>query len=123
MKKNVKIIAVSAVALFLIAIAVFIPIKNYLDECPVIISDGIADVEIGTTVSIDEIAEFENAVKVIILPDIIETNGETNAKVSTDGQSLFVGNYMTNFDVVVQATGENSEVREKQITIRVFIVD
>jgi len=123
MKKNVKIIAVSAVALFLIAIAVFIPIKNYLDECPVIISDGIADVEIGTTVSIDEIAEFENAVKVIILPDIIETNGETNAKVSTDGQSLFVGNYMTNFDVVVQATGENSEVREKQITIYTYIID
>ena len=123
MKKNVKIIAVSAVVLLLIAIAVVIPIKKYLDECPVIISDGIADVEIGTTVSIDEIAEFENAVKVIILPDIIETNGETNAKVSTDGQSLFVGNYMTNFDVVVQATGENSEVREKQITIYTYIID
>ncbi|MBQ7980974.1 MAG: hypothetical protein IJ305_05125 [Oscillospiraceae bacterium] len=123
MKKNVKIIAVSAVVLLLIAIAVVIPIKKYLDECPVIISDGIADVEIGTTVSIDEIAEFENAVKVIILPDIIENNGETNAKVSTDGQSLFVGNYMTNFDVVVQATGENSEVREKQITIYTYIID
>lgn len=123
MKKNVKIISVSAVALFLIAIAVVIPIKKYLDECPVIISDDVVDADIGTTISIDEIAKFENAVQFKICKDIIETNGETNAKVSADGQSLFVGYFMTDFDIIVQAIGENGEVREKQITIRIFIVD
>ncbi len=122
MKKNVKIIAVSAVVLLLIAIAVFIPIKKYIDECPVIISDDVVDVDIGTTISIDEIAEFENAVEFKILNNIIETNGETNAKVSADGQSLFAGYYDTDFDIIIQAIGENHEVREKQITIRVLLL-
>ena len=119
MKKNRKKVILNAVALLLIIIFIFIPLKNFLSGSPVIIPKGTVDVEVGTTISIDELAYFHNIVKFEIMPLPIFSEGDTNLKVSEDGQSLFVGDQQLDYEIVVQATGENNEVREKRIKIRV----
>ena len=119
MKKNRKIVILIAIALLLMIIFIFIPLKNFLSGSPVIIPKGTVDVEVGTTISIDELAYFHNTVKFEIMPLPILSEGYTNLKVSEDGQFLFVGDQQLDYKVVVQATGENNKVREKRIKIRV----
>lgn len=91
---------------------------------PVIVSKGPISAEIGDTITIDELADIDKSVESKIMPtlegyDYGEKN-ESGAKVSDDGQSVFVGNEECEFDVTVYVVGTNSERREKRITVKVY---
>lgn len=128
MKKSVKIILFAVGFTIITAAAVLgLAVKKYLDEVPIITSKSPVYAEIGSTVSIADLADIERAESSGISSDIewhVSGASDTaNAKVSGDRQSLFVGNYMGAFDVKVFAVGKNSESREEKVTVEVYIAD
>ena len=128
MKKSVKII-LFAVAFALVAAAAVLglAVKKYLDEVPVITPNPYVCAEIGSTISISDLAYIERSVDSRISSAIEwHTVGEsdtTNAEVIDGGQSLFVGNCIGSFDVTVYAVGKNSESRSEKITVNVCTTD
>lgn len=120
MNKTCKIILSVIISIFIIfAIVLVTGVKNYIDESPVITAKDDLSVKVGTTISIEELADIKNAAESKILSDIMQTDGKTNAKVSDDGQSLFVGDDETNFQVEIRAIGANHEERREQVTVHV----
>lgn len=127
MRRYVKIILLAAA--FVIAAAAVIlglAVKKYLDEVPVITPKSPVYAEIGSTLSITDLADIERSESCGI--GLIEwrTGGsgdKTDAEVSSDGQTLFVGNYSGAFDVTVHAVGKNSESRSEKVTVEVYITD
>lgn len=127
MKKSVKIILFAAVlAIVTAAVVLGIALKKYLDEVPVITPKSPVYAEIGSTLSIANLADIEQAESSRIgsiewLTD--SADNAANAKVSDDGQTLFVGDYTGTFDVTVHAVGKNSESRSEKVTVEVYITD
>ena len=127
MKKSVKIVLL-AVALAIVTAAAILglAVKKYLDEVPVITPKSPVYAEIGSTISIADLADIERSVSSRIGSIEWHIAGESdtaNAKVSDDGQSLFVGDYTGSFDVTVHATGKNSESVSEKVTVEVYVVD
>lgn len=127
MKKSVKIILFAVAFAIITAAAVLgLAVKKYLDEVPVITPKSTVYVEIGSTISITALADIERSVSSrmgSIEWQAVGTGDTTNAKVSDDGQSLFVGDYLGEFDVTIHATGKNSESRSEKVTVEVYSVD
>ncbi|MDE7303820.1 MAG: hypothetical protein K2N60_10940 [Oscillospiraceae bacterium] len=127
MKKSVKIILFAVAFAIVTATAVLgLAVKKYLDEVPVIAPKSPVYAEIGSTISIADLADIERSMSSRIGSIEWHIAGEsdiTNAKVSDDGQSLFVGDYPGSFDVTVHAVGENSESRTEKVTVEVYSSD
>lgn len=127
MKKSVKIVLLAVVLAIVTAAAVLgFAVKKYLDEVPIITPRSPVYAEIGSTVSIADLADIERSVSSrigLIEWHIAGESDTANAKVSDDGQSLFVGDYIGSFDVTVHATGKNSESVSEKVTVEVCVVD
>lgn len=127
MKKSVKIILFAAVlAIVTAAVVLGLALKKYLNEVPVITPKSPVYAEIGSTLSIADLADIERAESSRIgsiewLTD--SADNAANAKISGDGQTLFVGDYTGTFDVTVHAVGKNSESRSEKVTVEVCITD
>ncbi len=128
MKKSVKIVlflvffAIATAAAFLV-----FKVKKYLDEVPVITPRSPVYAEAGVTLSITDLADIEKA-RISGIDKHIEwhsvgSNDTSNAEVSGDGQSLFVGDYTGSFDVIIWATGVNAEHRSEKVTVEVHADD
>lgn len=127
MRRYVKIILLAAA--FVIAAAAVIlglAVKKYLDEVPVITPKSPVYAEIGSTLSITDLADIERSESCGIGSIEWHTYGAsdtTNAEIGSDKQTLFVGNYIGTFDVTVYATGKNSESRSEKVTVEVYVTD
>lgn len=78
-------------------------------------------VDIGTSISVESLVDTgEDAV---ILPDIILTSSFSDAKVRDEGKNVYVGNVMTQFDVIVRVTDERGKIEDRRITIATQIRD
>ncbi len=128
MKKSVKIVlflvffAIATAAAFLV-----FKVKKYLDEVPVITPRSPVYAEAGVTLSITDLADIEKA-RISGIDKHIEwhsvgSNDTSNAEVSGDGQSLFVGDYTGSFYVINLATGVNAEHRSEKVTVEVHADD
>ena len=123
MKKIKVVIGIIFLTVVCIGFYFIIGIKNYIYKSPVITSKEPILVQVGDTITINELVDIEKSVESKILP-ILEgyTNGGnygSRVQVSEDGQSVFVGNEKCEFVVTIYAVGENSERREKKITVKV----
>lgn len=127
MKKSVKIILFAVAFAIVTAAAVLgLAVKKYLDEVPIITPKSPVYAKIGSTISIADLADIEWSVSSRISSiewQAVGAGDTTNAKVSDDGQSLFVGDYSGAFDVTIHATGKNSESRSEKVTVEVYVVD
>lgn len=127
MKKTVKITLFTAAFVFVTAAVVLgLAVKKYLDEVPVIIPKSPVLAEVGSTISIADLADIERSVSSRISSiewRTVSAGDTANAEVSDDGQSLFVGDYTGLFDVTVYAVGENSESRSAKVTVEVCSTD
>ncbi len=126
MKKSVKIVLFAIAFAIVTAAAVLgLKMKKYLDEVPVITPKSPVYAEAGETLSITDLADIENAVfsRMYIEWHGVGSSDTSNAEVSDDGQSLFVGNYVGSFDVTIWAKGVNSESRSEKVTVEVHAAD
>ncbi len=128
MKKSVKIVLPAIAFAIVTAAAVLgLKMKKYLDEVPVITPKSPVYAEAGATLSITDLADIESAARSGINKHIewhsVGSNDTSNAEVSDDGQSLFVGDYTGSFDVIIWATGVNAEHRSEKVTVEVHADD
>ncbi|MDE6600091.1 MAG: hypothetical protein K2K34_08455 [Oscillospiraceae bacterium] len=127
MKKSVKIILFAVAFAIVTAAAVLgLAVKKYLDEVPIITSKSPVYAEIGSTISIADLADIEWSVSSRISSiewQAVGSGDTTNAEIIDNGQSLFVGDYTGSLDVTVHATGKNSESRSEKVTVEVYIAD
>lgn len=121
-----NILITGALILFAIAGAAVYGIIEYLSEVPVITSKGTVTAEAGTMLSVNDIADIEKARSFsLTIDDWQPSDGsnETNAFVSDDCHSVFVGDDPGTFNIHINATGENSESRSDTVKVEVYKSD
>ena len=114
-KLKILLITVFSV-MALIGVAVIVALNNYMSKGPVIYPKSPVYATVGETLSVYQLADFENAASVIILEGI-KSSIKNNAQVIKNNQALFVGDDPAYITVNVSATGENSETRYAEIEI------
>lgn len=123
--KNKKIIITVVIALVavllslgILALAIFLPLKNYIDETPKITPNPSITVAHGETLSVSDLCQVECKGNYTLSLSIIETQ-IPDAAVSTDGQSIYVGSSAGIIIVEIWGRGENAESRcvEAQILV------
>jgi len=73
--------------------------------------------EIGETIRIEKLVSIEGYKSATISPEIIMVDGYSDAEVGDNGQSVFVGNTVSTFDVIVYVTDAEGKVTEERVTV------
>ncbi len=116
--------AVLGVFLFACAASLIWGLFTYVNAVPEITVNGPIHAASGSTLHITELADIE-VEKTISMSMWFDSDNTTpvNACVTSDGQSLYVGDSEGTLEVTVSATGEMSESREAKVTVIVDAED
>lgn len=106
--------------LVVIGIMLFVEMKQFLAAVPEISPKEAVMAPIGQTLSVDDLVEVEKSVETKIV-DIIEGEKSTDAAIVEGGSRLRVGTAPVSYQVVVEAVGTNSERRQAQVTVNVYV--
>ncbi len=119
MKNGKKIILATAVILPL-AIVVFLlyGVKAYLDEVPVIMVREQQVFSTNSEIGVQELAQIEKARSIRLTAQWADGSMEELEPDNTK-QVLRVGNKTGECHVTICATGENAEMRDAEVTIRI----
>jgi len=93
-----------------IALTIFLPLKDYLDETPKITPDPTITVAHGETLSVSDLCQVECKGNYTLSLSITETQ-IPDAVVSADKQSIYVGSSAGVIIVEIMGRGENAESR------------
>lgn len=111
-KKIIITVVIAFAAVFLslgiLALAIFLPVKNYLDETPKIAPDPSITVAHGETLSVSDLCQVKCKGNYTLSLSIIETQ-IPDAAVSADKQSIYVGSSAGVIIVEIMGRGENAE--------------
>lgn len=103
-----------------IALAVVLPIKDYVDRTPTIVSNTSITAESGDTLSISDLCTVECKGDYTLRLVILESQ-VSDAYVSQDGQTLHVGSETGIITVSIVGRGDNAESRSEKAQIYVNI--
>ncbi len=119
MSKNKITFITICMIVFAVVFVLVINVKKYIDEFPEIVpkSDNFM-VECGETISIDELAEFENAKEY----GFLTVEGNDTAKIKNK-KTLTAGYCTGKLTVTMYAIGENHERTEQTVEVDVAIFD
>lgn len=103
-----------------IALAVVLPIKDYVDRTPTIVPNTPITAKSGDTLSVSDLCTVECKGDYTISLVILESQ-VSDAYVSQDGQTLHVGSETGIITVSVVGRGDNAESRSEKAQIYVNI--
>ncbi|MBQ7833556.1 MAG: hypothetical protein IJ336_08280 [Lachnospiraceae bacterium] len=103
-----------------IALAVVLPIKDYVDRTPTIVPNTPITAESGDTLSVSDLCTVECKGDFTLSLVILESQ-VSDAYVSQDGQTLHVGSETGIITVSVVGRGDNAESRSEKAQIYVNI--
>ncbi len=102
-----KLVIVILTVLIAAAAAVIISVKSCLDDMPVLSQKPhTIYANVGETLSVNQLADVENAKRVFISG--VESETDMSAAISDDKQSIMVGYNTGNLRVTVTAAGSNN---------------
>lgn len=103
-----------------IALAVVLPIKDYVDRTPTIVPNTSITAESGDTLSVSDLCTVECKGDYTLSLVILESE-VSDAYVSQDGQTLHVGSEAGIITVSIVGRGDNAESRSEKAQIYVNI--
>lgn len=121
MKKVLIIILAVFLLLGGIAAVLLWELADYMNKIPVITPKSNIYAEVGSALSINDLAEIEKATSAKIFLQKISADVEKTATVSADRQTLYVGYEIGQIEVIITATGENSESRDAVVAVNVYV--
>ncbi len=103
-----------------IALAVVLPIKDYVDRTPTIVPNTSITAESGDTLSVSDLCTVECKGDYTLSLVILESQ-VSDAYVSQDGQTLHVGSETGIITISIVGRGDNAESRSEKAQIYVNI--
>ncbi len=123
-RKRIAVI-LSGIAVFVVLVfgVGILKVKDYTDRCPHIYPKEYVMAEVGSTLTLEELADVKVLKGNHSFEAWIESDIETqitDAKVSDDRQSIYVGTDIGNITATIDARGLD-DAAAKQVEIRVYV--